>query len=267
MILYPPAKINLGLHILAKRPDGYHEIETIMAAIPFCDILEITVAEEDAFIQTGIEVPSDGQPNLCQRAVNLLRENKVFPNLQLHLRKQIPVGAGLGGGSADASYTLSGVNALFDLGYTSAELADFAAQLGSDCPFFIEGGLQLAQGRGEILSKIEPLGKSVHLVLCNPQIHVSTATAYAGVEPVPNRSSIKEMFASNGLANLQNDFELSVFQAFPLIQDLKTALYNAGATYAAMSGSGSSVFGIFAQKPILSTELNKQVIYNGPWSY
>jgi 4-diphosphocytidyl-2-C-methyl-D-erythritol kinase len=267
MILYPPAKINLGLHILAKRPDGYHEIETIMAETPLCDILEITEAASDSFVQTGIQVPTDGKPNLCQRAVNLLREYKVFPNLQIHLRKQIPVGAGLGGGSADASYMLSGVNSLFDLGYSNTELAVFAAQLGSDCPFFIAGGLQLAKGRGELLTKLEPTGKTVYLVLCNPQIHVSTAAAYAGVQPENGRSSILDQFQTEGINGLQNDFERSVFQAFPLILDLKDALYNAGATYAAMSGSGSSVFGIFEAEPILTADLSRQCIYKGPWQY
>lgn len=267
MILYPPAKINLGLHILAKRPDGYHEIETIMAETPLCDILEITVADEDAFIQTGIEVPSDGKPNLCQRAVALLRTQKEFPNLRIHLRKQIPVGAGLGGGSADASYMLSGVNKMFDLGFSSAELEEFAAHLGSDCPFFIEGGLQLAQGRGELLTHLEPLGKSVHLVLCNPQIHVSTATAYAGVRPLANRASLFETFKSKGIESLQNDFEPSVFQTFPQIQALRNALLGVGAIYAGMSGSGSSVFGIFETEPNLSEDLSAQVIYKGPWTY
>jgi 4-diphosphocytidyl-2-C-methyl-D-erythritol kinase len=267
MILYPPAKINLGLHILAKRPDGYHDIETIMAETPLCDILEITEAANDSFVQSGIQVPSDGKPNLCQRAVNLLREHKVFPNLRLHLRKQIPVGAGLGGGSADASYTLSGINTLFDLGYSNAELAEFAAQLGSDCPFFIEGGLQLAEGRGEQLTKIEPLRKTVYLVLCNPQIHVSTATAYAGVQPENGRASLLDQFQTEGLKGLLNDFERTVFQASPLIEALKNELYNAGATYAAMSGSGSSVFGIFDKEPILTSAMNSKVIYSGPWSY
>jgi 4-diphosphocytidyl-2-C-methyl-D-erythritol kinase len=267
MILYPPAKINLGLHILAKRPDGYHEIETIMAETPLCDILEITEAASDGFTQSGIQVPSDGKPNLCQRAVNLLREHSVFPSLQIHLRKQIPVGAGLGGGSADASYTLSGINALFDLGYSKTELAEFAAQLGSDCPFFIDGGLQLAKGRGELLTKIEPLRKTVYLVLCNPQIHVSTAAAYAGVQPENGRQSLVDLFQTEGIKGLQNDFERSVFQVFPLIEDLKNALYIAGATYAAMSGSGSSVFGIFEKEPDLTLELNSKVIYSGQWSY
>jgi 4-diphosphocytidyl-2-C-methyl-D-erythritol kinase len=267
MILYPPAKINLGLHITAKRPDGYHEIETIMAQTPLCDILEITDAASDYFVQTGIEVPSDGQPNLCQRAVALLRTQKEFPKLQIHLRKQIPVGAGLGGGSADASYTLFGVNALFDLGFSNAELEVFAAQLGSDCPFFIAGGLQLAQGRGEILTKLEPLGKSVHLVLCNPQLHVSTASAYAGVRPIFGRPSLLETLSIKGIHELKNDFEISVFQAYPLIEALKNALYTAGATYAAMSGSGSSVFGIFDTEPVLSEDLKQKVIYNGPWRF
>ena len=267
MILYPPAKINLGLHILAKRPDGYHEIETIMAETPLCDILEITEAASESFVQTGILVPSDGKPNLCQRAVALLRAQKEFPNLRIHLRKQIPVGAGLGGGSADASYMLTGVNAMFNLGYSSAELAVFAAQIGSDCPFFIDGGLQLAQGRGELLTKLEPLGKCVHLVICNPQIHVSTASAYAGVQAIANRMPMLENFTFNGIEALKNDFETSVFQAYPLIEMLKINLYKAGAIYAAMSGSGSSVFAIFETEPSLSEDLDAQIIYNGQWSY
>ena len=267
MILYPPAKINLGLYILAKRPDGFHEIETIMSEIPLCDILEITIADQDSFVQTGIQVPSDGQPNLCQRAVALLRTHRDFPNLRIHLRKQIPIGAGLGGGSADASYTLLGINNMFDLGFSNLELETFAATLGSDCAFFIEGGLQLAKGRGEILSKLKPLGKSVYLVLCNPQIHVSTAAAYAGVQPESTRSLLLETFNTEGVEGLQNDFEHSVFMAFPLIEDLKNALQAAGASYVAMSGSGSSVFGIFEKEPLLSLELSIKVIYSGLWSY
>jgi 4-diphosphocytidyl-2-C-methyl-D-erythritol kinase len=269
MILYPPAKINLGLHILAKRPDGYHEIETIMAAIPFCDILEITVADEDTFIQTGIEVPSDGQPNLCQRAVTLLRQQQKFPNVRIHLRKQIPVGAGLGGGSADASYTLLGLNVLFNLSYSENELENFAAQLGSDCPFFIKGGLQLAKGRGEILQSLPPIGREVQLVLCNPQIHVSTAQAYSGVEPTDQRASLKAIFASNDVGGLENDFEKSIFEKFTPIAQLKAALKQAGAFYAAMSGSGSSVFALFEMDVDINLpiEVDKYVIYKGSWRF
>lgn len=267
MILYPPAKINLGLHILAKRPDGYHEIETIMAAIPFCDILEITAADQDAFIQTGIEVPSDGQPNLCQRAVTLLRQQQVFPQVRIHLRKQIPVGAGLGGGSADASYTLLGLNALFNLGFSEIELENFAAKLGSDCPFFIKGGLQLATGRGEELKQLPAIGKEVQLVLCNPQIHVSTALAYAGVKPTDQRVSLEAILKAFDMSAFHNDFETSIFESFPKIAQLKASLTQAGAFYAAMSGSGSSVFALF-EKDIdmnLSEEVRKYVIFNGKW--
>jgi len=268
MILFPPAKINLGLHVLAKRQDGYHEIETIMAEIPLCDILELNEASEDSFTQTGIVVPSDGQPNLCERAVALLRAQVQFPAVSIHLRKQIPIGAGLGGGSSDASYTLKGLNALFKLGYSNAQLAEFAAQLGSDCPFFIEGGLQMAKGRGEQLQNLPAFQQQVQLVLCNPQLHVSTAHAYSGVKPNNSRPSIEDL-SRNGLDQLQNDFEESVFEAFPKINQLKKDLLDSGAFYAAMSGSGSSVFGLFAiDFPIsLSEDMQKFVIYSGAWSF
>lgn len=269
MILFAPAKINLGLHILEKRQDGYHEIETMMAEIPLCDILEITEAEQDGFVQTGIVVPSDGQPNLCERAVQLLRNQMEFPKVQLHLRKQIPIGAGLGGGSADASFTLKGLNDLFNLGFTNEILEGFAAQLGSDCPFFIQGGLQLAKGRGEQLTKLPAQGKTVRLVLCNPGIHVSTATAYSGVIPSKERISLQAQWNQNGFQGLQNDFETSIFKEFPAIFKLKKALLDAGAIYAAMSGSGSSVFGLFElhQNIELPKEVQDSLVFNGAWHF
>ena len=266
MILFPPAKVNLGLRILAKRPDGYHEIESIMAEIPFCDILELNEADDDSFVQTGITFPPDGQLNLCEKAVAILRQHASFPPVHIHLRKQIPVGAGLGGGSADASYTLVGLNELFSLGFSKVQLTDFAAQLGSDCPFFIEGGLQLATGRGELLTKLQPLGLKKWLVLCNPGIHVSTAAAYAKVKPKQDGASIQEMLIENGIQRLINDFEHSVFEQFPEISDLKTNLKEAGAYYAAMSGSGSSVFALFNQQPILTDRIQKYVVFQGEWS-
>jgi 4-diphosphocytidyl-2-C-methyl-D-erythritol kinase len=266
MILFPPAKVNLGLRILTKRPDGYHEIESIMAEIPFCDILELNEAEHDSFVQTGITFPPDGQLNLCEKAVAILRQHASFPPVHIHLRKQIPVGAGLGGGSADASYTLVGLNELFSLGFSKVQLTDFAARLGSDCPFFIEGGLQLATGRGELLTKLQPLGLKKWLVLCNPGIHVSTAAAYAKVKPKQDGASIQEMLIENGIQRLINDFEHSVFEQFPEISDLKTNLKEAGAYYAAMSGSGSSVFALFNQQPILPERIQKYVVFQGEWT-
>jgi 4-diphosphocytidyl-2-C-methyl-D-erythritol kinase len=269
MILYPPAKINLGLHILAKRQDGYHEIETIMAEVPIFDVLEITEEDQDVFLQTGIQVPSDDKPNLCQQAVQLLRTKVDFPKVRIHLRKQIPIGAGLGGGSADASYTLLGLNSLFNLGLSFKELEELAAQLGSDCAFFIRGGLQLAKGRGELLEILPPFERQVRLVLCNPQIHVSTASAYSGVSPDASRISIADLISAQNINLLQNDFEPSVFQKYPAIARIKEELKNAGAFYTAMSGSGSSVFGLFEteQPTHLSSIVQQSMIYNGIWYF
>jgi 4-diphosphocytidyl-2-C-methyl-D-erythritol kinase len=198
--------------------------------------------------------------------VAILRQHASFPPVHIHLRKQIPVGAGLGGGSADASYTLVGLNELFSLGFSKVQLTDFAARLGSDCPFFIEGGLQLATGRGELLTKLQPLGLKKWLVLCNPGIHVSTAAAYAKVKPKQDGASIQEMLIENGIQRLINDFEHSVFEQFPEISDLKTNLKEAGAYYAAMSGSGSSVFALFNQQPILTDRIQKYVVFQGEWT-
>ena len=269
MILYPPAKINLGLHILAKRQDAYHEIETIMAEVPVFDVLEITEEDQEVFLQTGIQVPSDDKPNLCQQAVQLLRTKVDFPKVRIHLRKQIPIGAGLGGGSADASYTLLGLNSLFNLGFSFTDLEELAAQLGSDCAFFIRGGLQLAKGRGELLEILPPFEQQVRLVLCNPQIHVSTATAYSGVSPDASRLPIADIVIERNINLLQNDFETSVFQKYPAIAQIKEELFNAGAFYAAMSGSGSSVFGLFEidQRFNLSSMVQQTIIYNGDWNF
>lgn len=269
MILYPPAKINLGLHILQKRSDGYHQIETIMAAVPLYDILEITPWAQDLFLQTGIEVPHYGELNLCQKALILLRKHVEIPPVRIHLRKQIPVGAGLGGGSSDASYTLLGLNEMFDLGFTLNELEIFAAQLGSDCPFFIRGGLQLASGRGELLSQLPKLNCKVQLALLNPGVHVSTAQAYSQVKPNSERRSLKEWVEYKEFSELQNDFEASVFELFPMIEELKTKLVDCGAFYSAMSGSGSSVFGLFDlnQEIHLPIELEKFVLYQGNFEF
>lgn len=269
MILYPPAKINLGLHILAKRQDGYHEIETIMAEVPVFDILEITEEDQDVFFQTGIQVPKDDKPNLCQQAVQLLRTKVDFPKVRIHLRKQIPIGAGLGGGSADASYTLLGLNSLFNLGLSITELEEMAAQLGSDCAFFIRGGLQLAKGRGELLEILSPFERQVRLVLCNPQIHVSTAVAYSGVSPDASRLPISDILSKRNINLLQNDFETRVFQQFPAIAQLKEEFRQSGAFYTAMSGSGSSVFGLYeTDKQInLSAIAKETIIYNGTWTF
>ena len=267
MILYPPAKINLGLNILAKRPDGYHEIETIISEIPVFDILEITQSQQDVFIQSGLILPKDEQPNLCQRAISLLRDLVDFPKVHIHLLKQIPVGAGLGGGSSDASYTLKGLNSIFGLGLTINQLENLAAKLGSDCPFFIQGGTQFAFGRGEQLQLLPKLNQKVQLVVCNPNIHLSTKNAYALVKIQGNTNNLPEAMAKKRYEKLTNDFEAPIFNLHPSIEIIKNQLIELGAVHASLSGSGSSVYGIFEedQKINIPSEFERYVVYNGAW--
>lgn len=252
MIGFPNAKINLGLHITAKRRDGYHEIETCMIPIPLFEALEIMTDKKAGWNATGLPVPGDPKDNLILKAEKLLKKDfPGLPNLNIHLHKNIPMGAGLGGGSADGAFALKLMNNLFDLHLDDFFLEEYAAQLGSDCPFFIENTPKIARGRGEIL---EPIGLSLqgtYLVLVNPGIHVGTSEAYAGVTPAAPRIKLEEVLAdrSRWKSELVNDFEPSVFSSYPEIGEIKERMYASGAFYAAMSGSGSSVFGLFQEKP------------------
>jgi len=266
MILYPPAKINLGLNILRKRDDGYHDIDTCMVEIPFTDILELTKSESFEFLQTGITINGTGGTNLCEKAYQLVRSEYEIGPVRIHLRKQIPVGAGLGGGSADATYTLLALNQLFQLQLSIQKLKDLSSKLGSDCPFFVEGLPQIAQGRGEILSPVELDLSNVYLVLLNPGIHVGTKEAYEGVSLNDTAISVQELLQKpiqQWRYSLKNDFEKSVFHLFPEIQKLKELLYDSGAVYAAMSGSGSSVFGLFLVESPVQNFNSKYLIYKG----
>lgn len=266
MIVFPPAKINLGLSISAKRTDGYHELETVMIPIPFVDILEIIPAKSFEFHSSGIAIPSATNDNLCVKAFELIRQKHNIPNVYMHLRKQIPMGAGLGGGSSDAAYVLKTLNELFELRLSLETLEEYAAQLGSDCPFFIQTIPQLAKGRGEVLTPIPLTLHSYYLVLLNPGIHVGTKEAYAGVIPQVKENSILDFVlqeVSSWQENLVNDFEKSVFAQFPEIAKLKENLLQNGAIYAAMSGSGSSVFGIFKDKPEIPSSLLDFVVFQG----
>ena len=265
MILYPPAKINLGLNILRKREDGYHDIDSCMVEIPFTDILEVTISDSFEFLQTGIEI-SGGGTNLCEKAYQLLQNEFDIGPVRIHLRKQIPVGAGLGGGSADATYTLLALNHLFDLQLSIQKLKELSAELGSDCPFFVEGLPQIAQGKGEILAPVELDLSDLYLVLLNPGIHVGTKEAYSGIsvnEDVPAIEEIVQKPIEQWKDLLKNDFETSVFQRYPEIQTLKESLYQSGAIYAAMSGSGSSVFGLFTNKDAAMNFNTTHLIYKG----
>ncbi|MBN7813304.1 4-(cytidine 5'-diphospho)-2-C-methyl-D-erythritol kinase [Algoriphagus sp. H41] len=252
MISFPNAKINLGLHITAKRKDGYHDIETCMVPIPMTDALEMIIDKKSAWASTGLAIPGDPKDNLILKAEKLLKKDfPGLPNLSIHLHKSIPMGAGLGGGSADGAFALKLMNNLFDLHLDDYFLEEYAAQLGSDCPFFVENTPKIARGRGEILEPIDLSLKGVHMVLINPGIHVGTKEAYAGVSPAAPKVLLEEVLADRARwkAELVNDFEASVFAAYPEIGEIKEKMYGAGAFYAAMSGSGSSVFGLFEKKP------------------
>lgn len=252
MVSFPYCKINLGLNVVSKRADGFHNIETCFYPIPWKDILEIIPSSEFSFTQSGIDVPGRQQDNLCVKAYQLLKNDFKIGNVKMHLHKIIPMGAGLGGGSSDAAFTLRLLNSMFDLKLSVEVLKKYAAQLGSDCSFFIEDIPMIGTGRGEVLSPASNYLSGLYLVLVKPDIHVSTAEAYSGIVPQKTEFPITEILKlpiSEWGRRLKNDFEKSVFEKHPLIGQLKEKMYSCGAIYASMSGSGSSVYGIF-EKPV-----------------
>jgi 4-diphosphocytidyl-2-C-methyl-D-erythritol kinase len=270
MILFSPAKINIGLHILEKRDDGFHNIRSVIYPTGLCDILEIKVLPEGSkpfcLSQSGILIDADPENNLVSRAWRLLINETALPPVAIHLHKQIPVGAGLGGGSSNATYALKALNQLAQESLNRGRLEELAAWLGSDCPFFLHHGPMMMEGRGEILKQAEVNLAGSFLVLLFPRIHVSTAEAYAGVHPESPVFPLENLISrpvEHWADLIKNDFEESVSAKFPLIREMKNALYHEGAQYASMSGSGSSVYGIFSKYPRLPRELRKYVIWEG----
>ena len=247
MIVYPNAKINLGLNILKKRKDNYHDISSVFYPLQDCvDILEIVKSEKFEFTKSGIIIP-DGE-NICEKAWKLLHNDFGVGNVNIHLHKQIAIGAGLGGGSADASFTLMALNKLFDLKITNKELEKYALQLGADCPFFIENIPKLVEGIGEKMSPINLDLSEFKIRLINPEIHISTKESYSGVvSQIPELSvdEIIQLPIKEWKNKLKNDFEVSIFEKHPKLKELKENLYNEGALYASMSGSGSVLYGVF----------------------
>ena len=254
MISFPNCKINLGLNVLAKRSDGYHDLQTIFFPVPIEDVLEITQVEnKSSFITTGLTIEGTAESNLCLKAYDLLKTKFDLPPVQIHLHKVIPTGAGLGGGSSDAAFTLKLLNDKFNLGLGINELLDLAALLGSDCPFFILNSPCYASGRGDILQPtlLSQLG---HLfgVIVTPSLHISTAWAFQQIIP---RATIEplQMIIAQPIANwklqLTNDFEQPVFQLYPELKAIKEQLYKAGAVYASLTGSGSALYGLFEHLP------------------
>jgi len=260
MIQFSPCKINLGLSILEKRADGFHALETVFYPVALQDIVEIVpeklVGKENsntingvAFTHTGIPIPGDASNNLCVKAYHLLKAD--YPHIgavKLHLHKNIPMGAGLGGGSADGTSVLILLNRLFELKLTQKQLLEYAARLGSDCPFFIFNEACHATGRGEILNPISIDLSNYTIALIHPGIHIATPWAFQQLSPYVKEKSILTIIKQpieTWKAELINDFEAPVFKAHPELEALKNNLYEQGAIYASMSGSGSSLFGIF----------------------
>ena len=266
MICFPGAKINIGLNILSKRDDGFHNIETIFYPIPYSDILEIIPSEKDIpVIETsGLELNIDNNDNICLKAFRLLQTKYKFPCAEIYLHKIIPSGAGLGGGSSDAANTLKLLNNLFKLEISDEELKIYAARLGSDCAFFIENKPSFAYGRGELLEPVELDLGVYYIYLIKPQVFVSTADAYKSVHCSKPIKSLKELILEpidTWHELIFNDFERNIFHQFPLLSQIKNDFYQAGAVYAAMSGSGSSVYGLFNQKPEVLMKYSKEIYW------
>jgi 4-diphosphocytidyl-2-C-methyl-D-erythritol kinase len=251
MIVFPNAKINIGLYVAGKRSDGFHNIESIFYPVPFRDVLEILPADSFSFHSHGISVTGNAEDNLCVKAYRLLQQDYDLPPIEMHLLKNIPAGAGLGGGSSDASYTLKLLNELFGLNISNDKLAGYAAQLGSDCPFFITNAPCYVTGRGEVLEPIDLSLKGYHITIVHPRIHISTKEAFANLKPSPADISLKEIIqkpVAEWKNWLRNDFEEYAFRTYAVLAEIKQNLYDAGAMYASMSGSGSVVYGISNMK-------------------
>ena len=272
MITFPKAKINIGLRITGKREDGYHNIETLFYPVPLCDALEFVVSDDrksgDILIVTGRDTGGETDDNLVMRAVKRLRKDYKFPYLRMHLHKAIPAGAGLGGGSSDAAFILKGINRCYRLKLDNKKLKTISLELGSDCPFFIDAAPAFASGRGEILVPYEKnLLENHYLVLLNPGVEVNTGEAYRQCSPgQPDKSLadiIKNLPLSKWKEEVFNDFEGYAFTQFPVIRQLKDELYRSGALFSLMSGSGSTIYGIFRNKPQLPASLKQYVIWQG----
>lgn len=266
MVSFPFCKINLGLRIISKRADGYHNIETCFLPVPWTDILEIVPAETLSFSSTGLAIPGRPEENLCLKAYYHLQKQYDLPPVAMHLHKMVPLGAGLGGGSSDASHVLKMLNQIFDIKIANEVLDAVASELGSDCRFFLQDQPMIGTGRGDVLTPANISLQGKFLAIVNPDVHVSTTEAYRTViprQPSMTLQSVLSLPLHEWKEKLVNDFEPSVFAIHPQIARIKERLYDLGAEYACMSGSGSSVFGIFAKEVPVAEAFSGTLYWSG----
>lgn len=253
MIVFPNAKINIGLQVLRKRTDNYHELETVFYPIKICDVLEIIEAPELSFHPSGTIIGGNVDGNICMKAYHILAKDFDLPPIAIYLHKVIPIGAGLGGGSSDASFLIKALNDKFQLDLSVEKMQHYARQLGADCAFFIRNQPVFAEGIGDKFTDINLDLSTYHLVIVKPKIQVSTAEAYQLIDPDNNGKNLMQYIKSpveDWKDTIINDFEAGIFKKFPEIREIKEEMYHLGALYASMSGSGSAVFGIFREKPV-----------------
>jgi len=252
MIVYAPAKINIGLKVLNKREDAYHNLDSLFYPIPLYDIIEVNKSERFCLKTTGIQVEGDIKDNLVYKAWVLMQERYSIGGVNVHLHKQIPTGAGLGGGSSDASAILKSIDQLYSLNLDDEQLEKLAAELGADCPFFIKGRAVRAQAVGTEFTAVDLDLSDYYLVLVKPDIHISTQEAYSNVKLEGKEAFIDLSLIPNigkWKSDYINSFENHLFNLYPILLKIKEELYDAGAIYASMSGSGASIYGIFKDKP------------------
>ncbi len=268
MICFPNCKINLGLSVTNKRPDGFHNIETVLYPVQLFETLEIIKASDNKFsFQTsGLTIKGNIDNNLCLKAYKILAEDFDLPPVKIYLYKNIPIGAGLGGGSADAAFMIKLLNDLFQLFLSSDKIKYYARQLGSDCAFFIDNKAVFAFEKGDLFEQINLNLKNYFIAIVKPDIHINTSKAYSGIKPVKKEKSIKEIIelpVYEWKFNLFNDFEKSIFKTYPEIKNIKAKLYDSGAVYSAMSGSGSAVYGIFENQIDLKDIFQNCFVWQG----
>lgn len=266
MLSFPNAKINIGLYITEKRSDGFHNLESCFYPVGWSDVLEILPAKELSFKSTGIEIPGNPDTNLCLKAYHLVSQDFNIPSAMIHLHKIVPIGAGLGGGSADCAFTIKTLNELFELNMSVEIMENYARQLGSDCAFFIQNRPKFCLGKGDEFSEINVDLSDKFIVMVNPNIHISTAEAYSGVIPQKSNIDLREILqkpVNQWIDVVKNDFENHLLHKYPVIENIKNSLYTRGAEYASMTGSGSTVFGIFNQEIDLKEVFSNYSVWQG----